>query len=256
MKKFLAIVLAAMMLLVCFAGCGKKQETGVANLTDNTVDNVYNGFAYETNEDGDYTIIGYVLETTKDSVLTIPTTINERPVTAIGDGAFKANLAKKINIPEGIVTIGMTAFFDCDNLTDVKLPSTVTSVGEAAFANCDKLVRCTLAANMTEIPDYMFRNCTALTYFTMTEKITSIGTGAFMGCTSLKRIKDIPAGLTSIGDCAFIGCVMDYIDLPASLTTIGEYILSLKSNTQINAPADSAILTYAQENGYKVMIVK
>ena len=128
MKKFLAILLASMMLLVCLGSCGNKADEDKEEVTLAGVgsETVYKGFAYETNEEGDYTITGYRLETTSESTLSIPATINDRPVTAIGDGAFKAVLARSIAIPEGIVTIGKTAFYDCDNLVGLKLPSTVT----------------------------------------------------------------------------------------------------------------------------------
>jgi hypothetical protein len=112
MKKILAMLLAGVMLLTCLVACGKKDDKNDdVELVGGAQESVYNGFAYETNKDGDFTIIGYRKETTSESTLSIPATIDERPVTGIANGAFKANLAKSISIPEGIVTIGDTAFY-------------------------------------------------------------------------------------------------------------------------------------------------
>jgi len=251
MKKILAMLLAGVMLLTCLVACGKKDDKNDdVELVGGAQESVYNGFAYETNKDGDFTIIGYRKETTSESTLSIPATIDERPVTGIANGAFKANLAKSISIPEGIVTIGDTAFYDCDNLTAVKIPSTVTKVGKAAFSNCEKLSYITLSSEMTEIADYTFRDCVSLTAITVTDKITSIGAGAFMGCTALKNVA-LPAGLTDIGDAAFVNCpALSAITLPAGLTNIGTFIFSKEAGTKLTVTAGSKAEEYAQTNEY------
>lgn len=39
-------------------------------------------------------------------------------------------------IPNGVTTIGNSAFKNCDGLTTITIPNSVTSIGEGAFENC------------------------------------------------------------------------------------------------------------------------
>ena len=89
----------------------------------------------------------------------------------------------KVDIPDGVTSIGDRAFYECDSLKEIKIPNSVTSIGEAAFYRCEQLIR-------INIPD----------------SVTIIGDGAFYECDSLKEIK-IPDSVTSIGDYAFYFCI-------------------------------------------------
>ncbi|MBQ8345001.1 MAG: hypothetical protein IJY42_01910, partial [Clostridia bacterium] len=78
MKKFLALLLAGLLLTLCFVGCG-EDEVGDDGEPDLTLSNdlVYDGFEYETNDEGNYSIVGYRIE--QESVVTVPSEINGRP---------------------------------------------------------------------------------------------------------------------------------------------------------------------------------
>ena len=47
-------------------------------------------------------------------------------------------------LPEGLLTIGQSAFFDCTELTTLTIPASVTSIGYGAFSGCAKLTDVTL----------------------------------------------------------------------------------------------------------------
>ena len=87
---------------------------------------------------------------------------------------------KRIDVQEGITTIGAYAFCYTDNATALSLPDSLTSIGQDAF--------CGFAGTEIVVPD----------------KVTSIGDFAFNGCDNLQTIT-LPAGLQSIGFC-FIEC--------------------------------------------------
>ncbi len=70
-------------------------------------------------------------------------------VTTIGTQLFSGSGITSITIPEGVATIGQTAFNNCDQLTEIILPNTVTSVGKMAFANCAKLETVGFGASFT-----------------------------------------------------------------------------------------------------------
>ena len=81
----------------------------------------------------------------------------------------------------------------------------VTQVEEEAFDSCDSLKSVTIPSSVTSIGYGAFGLCTSLTSVTISSGVTSIGVYAFASCYSLTSIT-IPNGVTSIGDGAFRGC--------------------------------------------------
>lgn len=55
--------------------------------------------------------------------------------TSIGKFAFARTGLERIELPEGLESIGYGAFYHCDDLKEVVIPSTVTSIDEKAFDN-------------------------------------------------------------------------------------------------------------------------
>ena len=61
-------------------------------------------------------------------------------LTSIGDYAFiDCDNIRRIELPEGLKTIGEDSFYSIDELTTVILPSTLTSIGKYAFRACRNL---------------------------------------------------------------------------------------------------------------------
>lgn len=56
-------------------------------------------------------------------------------VTAIEKFAFARSGLGSVVIPEGVTSIGYSAFYHCDALSDVTIPDSVTNIGENAFAH-------------------------------------------------------------------------------------------------------------------------
>ena len=97
---------------------------------------------YETYvEDGAYNHTNYSRLNTKE--WTIPAQVVQDgqvyAVTAIGDYAFANTNVEQINLPEGIESIGTSAFDGNGSLSRVILPSTLTSIGQFAFYECRSL---------------------------------------------------------------------------------------------------------------------
>ena len=46
---------------------------------------------------------------------------------------------REVILPEGLVTIGITAFAFCKSLLEVKISSTVESIGEGGFRDCENM---------------------------------------------------------------------------------------------------------------------
>ena len=66
---------------------------------------------------------------------------------------------QRVEIENGIASIGSFAFYNCKNLTSVTIPDSVTSIGTQAFYGCDALSSLTLPGNVTEISGDAFTEC-------------------------------------------------------------------------------------------------
>ena len=145
-------------------------------------------------------------------------------------------------VPEGVTSIGKSAFSGCKSLQSITLPEGVTSIGNRAFKGCKGLAdengfvivkdilfdydgsggNVVVPEGVTRIESWAFRWCEKLQSITLPEGMTSIGNRAFEGCEKLKSIT-LPEGVTSIGWDAFNGCKsLQSITLPEGVTSIGD----------------------------------
>ena len=138
--------------------------------------------------------------------LEIPSTYNDLPVTSIGIQAFQncSNLTN-IVIPESVTSIGYQAFQYCGSLNSITIPDGVTSIEDGAFSSCTSLPSITIPDGVTYIGNYPFNYCTNLTNITIPDGVTFIGNNAFYYCSSLRSIT-IGDSVTSIGSQAFSSC--------------------------------------------------
>ncbi len=130
-------------------------------------------------------------------------------------------------IPEGVTSIGTSAFEGCTSLTSITIPDSVTSIGFAVFWGCTSLTsfcgkfasedgRCLILGATL----YHFAPA-GLTEYTIPDSVTSIGGSAFWGCSSLTSIT-IPDSVTTIESGAFWNCTsLTSITIPDSVTWIG-----------------------------------
>ena len=108
----------------------------------------------------------------------------------------------EVTIPEGVQSIGDSAFRDCSSLTSFTLPSSLQSIGDSAFRDCSSLTSLTLPSSLQSIGDSAFYGCKSLRSLTLPSSLQSIGNSAFYGCKSLRPLT-LPSSLQSIGYWAF-----------------------------------------------------
>ena len=177
----------------------------------------YDIYTYKVGTDGKITITD-CKESAKGAI-TIPSEIDGKPVTSIGDSAFEdCTGLTSITISNSVTSIGYKAFYDCTGLTSITIPNSVTSIGDLAFEDCTGLTSINVASdnnyyssnngvlfNKKKTALIRYPEGKSQTSYTIPNSVTRIGYGAFRGCTGLTSIT-IPNSVTSIASWAFDGC--------------------------------------------------
>ena len=113
---------------------------------------------------GDGTNIAIAAET--KGTVTIPATVEYNgihyTVNTIGNKAFNATQISDVIIPEGIITIGGSAFEGCSLLQSVVLPEGLTTLYYKAFVSCPALKSVVLPSTLTTMDSQAFAFCTSL----------------------------------------------------------------------------------------------
>jgi len=229
--------------------------------------------SYTTQSDGNGGLVITGFSASGSGPLTIPSTINNLPVTTIGGngtgvGGFENNSnLTSVTIPDSVTTIGLDAFADCANLTSVNIGKGVVSIGgvdmeegDDAFGGCYNLTSFTVSAQnpaYSSLNGVLFnKNQTTLIHYPLgvsggyvvPNGVTRIGNNAFGLANNLTSIT-IPNGVTNIGYQSFLGCDgLRSITIPATVTSIGEAAFAQSFNlTSITVAAQNS--AYSSLNG-------
>ena len=92
------------------------------------------------------------------------------------------NSVQKIEIGNGVTSIGKYAFYYGYSLASITIPNSVTSISTYAFYNCYSLASITIPNSVTSIESGTFGGCYSLVSITIPDGVTSISTYAFDGC--------------------------------------------------------------------------
>jgi len=101
-----------------------------------------------------------------DKIINVPSVYNGLPVTGIGDGAFSNGSITGIEISEGVKTIGVCAFYNCNKIRNISLADSITDIGENAFGNCEAF------SGIISLP----------------ESLINLSSDAFDGCVNLAGV--------------------------------------------------------------------
>lgn len=178
-------------------------------------------------------------------------------VKTIEESAFEDAQFSEIVFPDGLTSIGASAFQNCKKLLNIEMPNSIYQIGNFVFWGCLSLNNVTLSDNVVRIPSYSFRECSSLREFTIGKSVSEISDDAFPGCVLLQKFnvdaenkwycsqdgvlysKDmsnlivcptayysanffVPDGVSKISDNAFYHCLnIEKITLPESLSEIG-----------------------------------
>ena len=158
-------------------------------------------------------------------------------ITSIGEYAFSnATNLENFSFPSNLQSISIFAFSNCTKLTSLTIPNSVTSIKERAFKGCENLTEVNLSNNLTTINKEVFRYCEKLTNIAIPDNITKIGEYAFSDCDLLGEVTfDANSMLVEIEEAAFQNCAIQNIALP-NITTLGSSVFRGSSITEVNLP--------------------
>ncbi|MFA5283088.1 MAG: leucine-rich repeat domain-containing protein [Bacilli bacterium] len=145
-------------------------------------------------------------------------------VTSIGAGAFHSNRKlSSIVFPSSLSSIGGNAFYGCSALTSIDLPSNLSSINQNPFAECIHLSSITVDvtnASFKAVDNVIFnKSDTSLICYPA-------------GKTSENYV--IPNSIVTLSARAFEGSrYLEYVIIPASVTTIGNNCFASCSNALI-----------------------
>lgn len=226
-------------------------------------------FAYKVNEDGQTcTITGYegwwglgeirlpvdIPPVSGVYEITIPESIDGYRVTAIKRFSSMMRMAA-LTIPEGVVSVSSSAFWDSRELTDIVLPNSLVAIEANPFMNCvnlesirvysdhpvyhitdgalisaDGLLVCfpanapqtefTIPGEVVEIGTYGFYMNRVLRKVTVPGHVKKIGIHGFHNCRYMTDVV-LEAGVEEIDDGAFYACVdLMNVTIPESVRSI------------------------------------
>ena len=173
-KKILSAVCA--LVLVFSSAAALPVGFAKTNLAITASAETFGDYEYSVLDDGTVEISKYI---GSDEEVTIPSTIDGKKVTSIGDFAFcYCESLESVTIPNSVTSIGACAFHSCESLTSVTIPDSVTSIGYGAFSDCTSLTSVTIPDSVTSIGEWAFSDCTSLESVTIPDSVTSIGDDA------------------------------------------------------------------------------
>lgn len=176
-------------------------------------------------------------------------------VTHIGNYAFTSSALKEIYLPDSLEGIGEYAFQYCTGITEIAIPNHLgQEIGAGAFQGCSGLQRVTVPADyvIAASPYNCFDGCynvTEIHYIPgesgvlTSRNLNGVRYSYYWYCSLEYICRDnlktviFDEGITAIGNYAFAeDAALEYVELPSTLLSIGQYAFSNASITNLNLP--------------------
>jgi len=202
-KKFIKTFSVLILLLILF------NVNGVNGATSGD----YN---YDIKSDGTIIITSY---TGNDTKLSIPSYIDGKKVTELGEKSFSGITSETVTIPITVTTLNNNVFYNAD-IKSVTIPSSVTKMGTYTFVYCFGLEKAVIDANIEILPEYTFFNCYSLKNVTLSTNIKELGNACFFNCSKLADLSFLNS-IEKIGQQCFDYCTsLTTVKIPKSVIKI------------------------------------
>lgn len=147
---------------------GHNYKSGICSVCDDVelTDNKY--FTFTLLSDGGYSIgASSELKNSTLNGVRFPTVYNDQPVVSVAVDGFDGCQFTKLIVPEGIISLGVSSFGNCNKLVSVSLPDSLTEVSAGAFKNCLSLKNIVIPNNVEYIGIETFIGCSSLESLTI-----------------------------------------------------------------------------------------
>ena len=237
----------------------------VAPITVNASEDdlTYGDFQYKIEDDNSCTITDY---DGMASSLSIPSAINGHTVKQIDTGALSDNrIITSVTIPNGVTTIGFSAFNGCIKLEKIKFSSNLDTVCENAFNNTkwfnnqsnglvyvgkvaykykgdmQRNTKITVKSDTVSISESAFKDCANLTAILIPSSVKHIDKYAFYNCQGLTKL-NFNDGIERIENDAFGSCEkLTSVNFSETLKSIGAFaFVECKKLSEITIPRSVA----------------
>ena len=145
-----------------------------------------------------------------------------RSLVKISKKAFAASALKSIGIPDGVTSIGGSAFRECENLTEISFGDNVQKIGSHAFEGSG-LKSVSLPDSLASMGSHVFCRCYHLKSVDLGSGLTALSARAFLDCEKLTSLT-IPQNITKLGPFALAGCGFQEITIPAAVKEVGPFV--------------------------------
>lgn len=234
---------ATVVSMICTYPCSGETTTATdaATSTTTTTRPIMDALQYDIVGD-EVTICSFAW--LNESVVTIPDTIEGKPVTKIGEYAFQYCYADEVILPKTVREIGDYSFMGCEYLQSMTIPEDCEYIGFSAFEDCYCLSNIVIPETVAEIGYCAFRSTpfiqqitddfiilgdgilyayqgdVSVTDVTVPDTAKTISYYAFADQRSIQSIT-IPDSVTQILDGAFDNCEqLGSIHAPATLENL------------------------------------
>lgn len=231
-----------------FSGCGKLEEISIPESVTSIENYAFTGCTSlkSVTLPPKITAIGEGIFASCSSLISVEIPAD---VASIEMYAFEnCTSLQTVALPVSVTKIANYAFQGCSALTDIDLPDNIQTIQSFAFKDCTSLAQIDLPDSLQAISDSLFESCSSLENITINLNAKSIGSNAFKGCSALECITITSAqtlpmsyafggaaadivwpsdySLSKLYQRAFSGYLGTAIDLPDSITEIGEMAFS------------------------------
>ena len=152
----------------------------------------YYNIASYTGNGGKVTIPYETDYTAADGTVTKGAVISQIQYNAF-DWSIDKHKVQKVVLPDGIVSIGASAFFHCYNMVSINIPESVQSIGAFAFSQCDIYGSLSFGRACQTIKEYAFAGNKHLTDVYIYNTSCKIGEAAFDQTVVIHGYKDSTA---------------------------------------------------------------
>lgn len=183
MKKFVSILVLAMLAVLCLCGCGDEEPIHVV-----TVEELEAASAASAEPE--------------EPVVAVE---SDFEIIDLGDGTcslrYCSSEALYVEVPEvlyGKTLVSLESFsFNQSAAEEIVLPDTITRIDDYAFVGCERLKSVTFGSGLKSIGEMIFNDCAVLETVIFPDSLTTMDSYAFGTCANLGEVY-IPASVTSI----------------------------------------------------------